>query len=226
MSNEDEVVYKIVLIGESWAGKTSIINRFIDDTFNENAISTLSVQFLRKNLELPGNKRITLDIWDTAGQERFRSLNRIFYSNAKAVILVYDITNKKTFDEIKNYWFLQIRQYCSDDIIIAIAANKYDLYELREVSNEEGEEFANSINAIFSSTSAKNDNGITNLFENIAMKMLEVNFNLHDKEQENREKIENTKNLNKERTKNNKDNTKKLKLNKIKKKRKNAAKSF
>ena len=220
MSNEDEVVYKIVLIGESWAGKTSIINRFIDDTFNENAISTLSVQFLRKNLELPGNKRITLDIWDTAGQERFRSLNRIFYSNAKAVILVYDITNKKTFDEIKNYWFLQIRQYCSDDIIIAIAANKYDLYELREVSNEEGEEFANSINAIFSSTSAKNDNGITNLFENIAMKMLEVNFNLHDKEQENREKIENTKNLNKERTKNNKDNTKKLKLNKIKKKKK------
>ena len=220
MSNEDEVVYKIVLIGESWAGKTSIINRFIDDTFNENAISTLSVQFLRKNLELPGNKRITLDIWDTAGQERFRSLNRIFYSNAKAVILVYDITNKKSFDEIKNYWFLQIRQYCSDDIIIAIAANKYDLYELREVSNEEGEEFANSINAIFSSTSAKNDNGITNLFENIAMKMLEVNFNLHDKEQENREKIENTKNLNKERTKNSKDNTKKLKLKKIKKKKK------
>ena len=173
MSNEDEVVYKIVLIGESWAGKTSIINRFIDDTFNENVISTLSVQFLRKNLELPGNKRITLDIWDTAGQERYRSLNRIFYSNAKAVILVYDITNQKTFDEIKNYWFLQIRQYCSDDIIIAIAANKYDLYELREVSNEEGEEFANSINAIFSSTSAKNNSGITNLFESIAMKMLD-----------------------------------------------------
>ena len=173
MSNEDEVVYKIVLIGESWAGKTSIINRFIDDTFNENVISTLSVQFLRKNLELPGNKRITLDIWDTAGQERYRSLNRIFYSNAKAVILVYDITNKKSFDEIKNYWFLQIRQYCSDDIIIAIAANKYDLYELREVSNEEGEEFANSINAIFSSTSAKNNSGITNLFESIAMKMLD-----------------------------------------------------
>ena len=173
MLNEDEVVYKIVLIGESWAGKTSIINRFIDDTFNENVISTLSVQFLRKNLELPGNKRITLDIWDTAGQERYRSLNRIFYSNAKAVILVYDITNQKTFDVIKNYWHGQILENCYKGVIIAVAANKSDLFEEREVSNEEGEEFANSINAIFSSTSAKNNSGITNLFESIAMKMLD-----------------------------------------------------
>ena len=202
MSNDDGEVYKVVLIGESWSGKTSIINRFIDNTFNENIMSTLSVQFLRKNLELPGNKKITLDIWDTAGQERYRSLNRIFYKNAKAVILVYDITNKKSFDEITKYWFRQIRQNCSDDIIIAIAANKNDLYELREVSSEEGEEFANSINAIFSSTSAKNDSGITNLFENIGMKILEQNSEIEDTD--------------KTGNKINKANTKKVKLDETK----------
>ena len=86
--------------------------------------------------------------------------------------------------------------------------NKYDLYELREVSNEEGEEFANSINAIFFSTSAKNDNGITNLFENIAMKMLDPDFDFTDTEKEAKEKYENRKGIKKEITDNKKDNTK------------------
>ena len=176
MANRDEIENKVVLIGESTVGKTCIILQFIDGRFKANSLSTLSAQFCRKNFEFPENKRIALDIWDTVGQEKFRSLNKIFYSNARAVILVYDITNKKSFDEIKNYWYGQIKQNCENDLIIAIAANKSDLSDQREVPDEEGEEFANSIHAIFSSTYAKDNTGITNLFETIAKKMLEPDF--------------------------------------------------
>ena len=149
MANECSLENKVVLIGESTMGKTCIILQFIDGRFKSNSLSTLAAQFCRKNFEFPGDKSITLDIWDTVGQEKFRSLNKIFYSNAKAVILVYDITNKKTFDEIKKYWYGQIQQNCEKNIIIAIAANKSDLTEQREVPDNEGEEFAKSINAIF-----------------------------------------------------------------------------
>ena len=178
MTDKEEVEYKVVLIGEAWVGKTCILTQFIDNKFNENTLSTLTAQCCRKKFEFQEDKFITLDIWDTAGQEKFRSLNKIFYSKAKAVILVYDITNEKSFDEIKNYWYEQIKQNCDENIIIAVAANKSDLYEDREVSNEEGEKYANSIDAIFSSTSAKNDSGIYDLFENIAKKMLNPKYNL------------------------------------------------
>ena len=171
---------KVVLVGESGVGKTCILDQYIRKKFTEGQFPTLAAQFCRKNFKLSDGRSITLDIWDTAGQEKFRSLNRIFYKNAKAVVLVYDITDKKSFDEIKNYWYDQIKQNCASNVIIAIAANKCDLYEEKEISDEEGEEFAKSKDAFFAFTSAKNDSGITNLFENIAMKILEPNFDLND----------------------------------------------
>jgi len=176
MANEGDEENKVVLIGESTVGKTCIILQFIDGRFKANSLSTLSAQFCTKKFEFPGKKFITLDIWDTVGQEKFRSLNKIFYSNAKAVVLVYDITNKKSFDEIKNYWYGQIRQNCENNVIIAIAANKSDLSDEREVPEDEGVEFANKIEAIYSSTSAKDNTGIKYLFETIAKKMLEPDF--------------------------------------------------
>ena len=172
----DEEENKVILLGESGVGKTCIINQFINGKFDEKLLTTLSAQFCRKKFEFPGDKIISLDIWDTAGQEKFRSLNRIFYKNAKAVVLVYDITDKKSFDEIKNYWYGQIRQNCENNVIIAIAANKSDLSDEREVPEDEGVEFANKIEAIYSSTSAKDNTGIKYLFETIAKKMLEPDF--------------------------------------------------
>ena len=200
--------YKVVLIGESGVGKTCIINQFNDGKFDPNIKISISAQFCRKDFEFPGEEKISLDIWDTAGQEKFRALTRIFYKNAKAVIIVYSITNKQTFDEAKNYWYEQVKQNCYSDVIIAIAANKCDLYEERQVSDEEGEQFAKSIGSFFASTSAKNDSGITNLFENIAMKMLDPDFDFTDTEKEAKEKYENRKGKKKEITDNKKDNTK------------------
>ena len=95
MSNNNEE-NKVVLIGKSGVGKTCIIEQFITNDFNENQDSTISAQFCRKDFEFQGGEKISLDIWDTAGQEKFRALTRIFYKNAKAVIIVYSITNKQT----------------------------------------------------------------------------------------------------------------------------------
>ena len=204
-NNEDN---KVVLIGEMGVGKTCIIEQFISNDFNQDQDSNITAQFCKKDFEFPGGEKITLDIWDTAGQEKFRALTRIFYKNAKAVIIVYSITNKQTFDEAKNYWYDQVKQHCDSGVIIAIAANKCDLYEQRQVEDEEGEKFAKNVGAFFASTSAKNDSGITNLFENIAMKMLDPDFDFTDTEKEAKEKYENRKGIKKEITDNKKDNTK------------------
>ena len=163
--------YKVVLIGESGVGKTCIINQFNDGKFDPNIKISISAQFCRKKIDLPNGESITMDIWDTVGQETFRSITQIFYTHAKVAVLVYDVTNKKSFEEAKNYWYKKIQELDDKDIIIAIVANKYDLYEKKQVPNEEGEAYAKSIKAIFGFTSAKNNTGIKTLFENIAMKI-------------------------------------------------------
>ena len=99
-----EEAYKVVLLGESSVGKTCIISRFITGKFDKDTVTSYTAQFLKKTIVLPDGKEINFDIWDTAGQERYRSLTKIFYKDAKVVILVYDITNEKSFEEIKNYW--------------------------------------------------------------------------------------------------------------------------
>ena len=164
-------IYKVVLIGESGVGKTCIINQFNDGKFDPNIKISISAQFCRKKIDLPNGESVTMDIWDTVGQETFRSITQIFYTHAKVAVIVYDVTNKKSFEEAKNYWYKKIQELDDKDIIIAIVANKYDLYEKKQVPNEEGEAYAKSIKAIFGFTSAKNNTGIKTLFENIAMKI-------------------------------------------------------
>ena len=164
---------KVVLIGESGVGKTCIIAQFINKTFDSNVVSSLTSQYIRKNIELPEGKSILMDIWDTAGQEKHRALAKIFFKNSKAVLLVYDITNKKSFEEIKNYWYEQVKESSDKDTILALVGNKYDLINEKDVSNEDGEEFVKSIGAIFALTTATDYNSINALFESIAMKILE-----------------------------------------------------
>ena len=169
-------IYKIVLLGESGVGKTCILEQFINGKFDLYEVSSQTVKFFRKTLEFPEGKSLNFDIWDTPGQEKHRSINKIFYKQANVVILVYDVTNEESFTEMKDYWYEQIKQLGDKDIILAIAANKSDLYEEKQVSNETGEEFANQIGAIFASTSAKNGSGIQALFYNIGQKIFDPNF--------------------------------------------------
>ena len=176
MAEEEGGAIKVVLVGEAGVGKTCIISQFTENKFDPETVSSLTTQYKRKIKDFPDGKQVIFDLYDTAGQERFRSIARIYYKNAKVVVLVYDITSKKTFEEMKGYWYQQVKDIETKDLIIAIAANKSDLYEEREVEDDEGKEFATSIKAIFVSTSAKNDSGITALFDNIGQKLLNPDF--------------------------------------------------
>ena len=120
MSDDDDTAQtcKVVLLGESGVGKTCIIARFINNTFEENLISTTGASYAGKTMTFDdyGGKSIKFEIWDTAGQEKYRSLTKIFYKDAGAAILVYDITRKDSYEEIKKYWINQIKDFAPKNI--------------------------------------------------------------------------------------------------------------
>ena len=157
--------FKVVLVGESGVGKTSIITQYIDQTFQKDLQSTTGGTFSTKSVECDGGKILKFEIWDTAGQEKYRSLTTMFYKDANAAILVYDVTRLESFEEIKNYWAKQIKESAPENIILVVAGNKADLIEKEVVDEGEARNFANELNAIYVSTSAKNSDGINELFE-------------------------------------------------------------
>ena len=162
--------FKVVLVGESGVGKTSIITQFIDQTFQEDQQSTTGGTFSTKTVICDNGKILKFEIWDTAGQERYRSLTKMFYKDANAAVMVYDITRKESFEELKNYWAQQIKESSPEEIILAIAANKSDLIDNEVVDEGEARDFAKELGAIYCSTSATNIAGVTNLFEEVAKK--------------------------------------------------------
>ena len=180
MSQEEEGSYKVVLLGESGVGKTSIINQFINEEFLEDQETTTGATFSSKEVETKSGQIIKFVVWDTAGQEKYRALTKMFYKNAIAAILVYDITRKDSFEELKNYWAQQIKESSSKNIIVCIAANKCDLLEYEEVEEGEGRKLAEELNAIFKSTSAKNQTGINDLFYAIANKIVDPSYDVNN----------------------------------------------
>ena len=178
--NEDVKRIKIIIIGESGVGKTCIIKRFVYDEHNSNEFPTSSLSFATKNINVSENgveEEIKLEVWDTVGQEKYKAMAQIFFKNSNAMILVYDITNKESFEQLKNYWIDKINEYNSNDLTLAVAANKSDLYMKEQVKEEEGREFAQKIGAIFRLTSAKNGEGIKEMFNVIGKKYLDSILN-------------------------------------------------
>ena len=171
--NEAILPLKCVLLGETAVGKTCLIDRFVNNKFKPNFVSTMVGCYSSKDIFYEKlNRKIKFEIWDTAGQEDYRSINKIFYQNASVAILVFDITRKGTFEELKNYWYKECRDNSPQDCIIAIAANKSDLYEYEEVSNEEGKQFAEKEKILYKQTSAAKGIGINELFEEIGAELL------------------------------------------------------
>ena len=178
MSDDEEEIEscKVVLIGESGVGKTSIISQFINETFQVNMESTSGATFSSKVVTLSNKNKIKLEIWDTAGQERYRALTKMFYKDAAAAILVCDITDKNSFIQIKEYWVDQIKQN-NDNIILIIVANKSDLYEKEAIDENEVRNYANELNANFIVSSALNRSGIEDIFVAVGNKYFEKKFN-------------------------------------------------
>ena len=164
---------KCVLLGETAVGKSSLINRFVSNTFKSDFTSTMVGYCSTKQVYYEKtDQKINYEIWDTAGQEKYRSLTKIFYQDSKVTILVYDITRKDSFEAIKNYWYTEVRDNSPQDVIIAIVGNKSDLYEYEEVTEDEAKEFAKSVNAIYQQTSACNGSGVKELFDMIGNKII------------------------------------------------------
>ena len=178
MSDDEEEIEscKVVLIGESGVGKTSIISQFINETFQVNMESTSGATFSSKVVTLSNKNKIKLEIWDTAGQERYRALTKMFYKDAAAAILVCDITDKNSFIQIKEYWVDQIKQN-NDNIILIIVANKSDLYEKEAIDENEVRNYANELNANFIVCSALNRSGIEDIFVAVGNNYFEKKYN-------------------------------------------------
>ena len=168
--NENNEVLKIVLIGEASVGKTSIIYQFIDKIFQEDIQSTIGGTFNSKSIKCNNNKTLNLEIWDTAGQERYRCVTKMFYKEADVAILVYDITSKSSFEELKNYWVEQVLEASPKNIMLVIVANKSDLIDNEQVDEEEARNYAKKVKADFFVISAKENNSVNELFKSIAKK--------------------------------------------------------
>ncbi|XP_049776692.1 ras-related protein Rab-37-like isoform X1 [Schistocerca cancellata] len=149
-----DLVCKVMLLGDSGVGKTCLLVRFRDGRFLSGSfISTVGIDFRNKVVTVDGS-RVKLQIWDTAGQERFRSVTHAYYRDAHALLLLYDVTNKTSFDNIRA-WLGEIREYAQDDVVIMLLGNKADCGSDRLVRKEDGERLAREYNVAFMETSAK-----------------------------------------------------------------------
>jgi small GTP-binding protein len=174
MTSKADMEIKISFIGQSSVGKTSLINQYIKHTFTDIYLSTIGADQVIKEIKLENGKTIKLNIWDTAGQERFRSVNAIFLKGTNIVIMVYDITKRESFEEMKNFWYKCVQDNIGDNALIGIAGNKSDLYENEQVSKEEGQKYADEINAIFKETTALSLESIDSLMTELTTKYYDM----------------------------------------------------
>lgn len=166
MNAEYDYLFKLLLIGDSGVGKSCLLLRFADDTYTESYISTIGVDFKIRTVELDG-KTIKLQIWDTAGQERFRTITSSYYRGAHGIIVVYDVTDAESFNNVKQ-WLHEIDRYASENVNKLLVGNKSDLTSKRAVTFDQGKEFADSLGIEFLETSAKNSTNVEKAFMTMA----------------------------------------------------------
>ncbi|XP_016830645.2 ras-related protein Rab-26 isoform X1 [Cricetulus griseus] len=182
-----DVAFKVMLVGDSGVGKTCLLVRFKDGAFLAGTfISTVGIDFRNKVLDVDGMK-VKLQIWDTAGQERFRSVTHAYYRDAHALLLLYDITNKDSFDNIQA-WLTEIQEYAQQDVVLMLLGNKVDSTQERVVKREDGEKLAKEYGLPFMETSAKTGLNVDLAFTAIAKELKhrsikapsQPHFRLHD----------------------------------------------
>ena len=171
-SENKELLYKILLLGDSSVGKTCFLMRYTDNTYQEIHMSTIGIDNKFKDVELEDGKKVKIQIWDTAGQDRFRSITRNYYKGANGIVLIFDVTNKKSYENVKN-WVKQIKEEVSSRVTIILVANKIDDVNHRIVTKEEGEKIANECGLMFFECSAKTGENIEHAFNELVKKTVE-----------------------------------------------------
>ena len=181
----DECVYKVLLLGDSTVGKTCFLMKYTDKTFQDIHMATIGLDYRLRSMRLQSGKNIKLQIWDTAGQDRFRAITKNYYKGSRGIILIYDVTNRQTFENVKT-WVNQIREEAAPNVIIYIAGNKIDMEEERKVEKDEGEKLAEELEFPFVETSAKNGININETFEDLVERIDKVYGNLPQKPAKNK----------------------------------------
>ena len=174
--NGYDMIFKIVLIGDTSVGKTNILSKYLTDEFDAKSKATVGVEFGVKNFKIENNI-VKVQIWDTAGEERYRSITNAYYKGAKGSLLVYDITNKKSFENVEK-WISDLKANADEDISMILLGNKTDLEDKRVVSTEEGKNKAEFYNLTFMETSALNGNNIQEAFNELIMDVYKRNHEL------------------------------------------------
>lgn len=171
--------FKLVLLGDGRVGKTSLVLRYVNNVFSDKQTATIQASYLSKRLNFDG-QAVTLAIWDTAGQERFHALGPIYYRDADAALLVYDLMDKDSFDRVKS-WVKELRKMAQKNIVMTIVANKSDMDKQRKVDLQESESYAKSIGASHFVTSAKLNTGIEDVFQDVAQRLMKERKEAMDK---------------------------------------------
>ena len=178
----EDCVYKVLLLGDTTVGKTCFLMKYTDKTFQDVHISTIGLDYRLKSMVLKSGKNIKLQIWDTAGQDRFRAITKNYYKGANGIILIYDVTNPKTYDNVKN-WVTQIREEASPNVVVYLCGNKIDMKEDRKVNEEDGKKMAEEFGFPFNETSAREGIKINETFEDLVERIdsvyskLDININ-------------------------------------------------
>ena len=181
----EETVYKVLLLGDTTVGKTCFLMKYTDKTLQDIHMATIGLDYRLKTMKLKSGKDIKLQIWDTAGQDRFRAITKNYYKGSHGIILIYDVTNLQTFENVKN-WVNQIREEASTKVVIYIAANKIDMETERKVTKQEGESLAQELGFPFMETSAKSGININETFEDLVERIDKEYGNTPQKQNKNK----------------------------------------
>ena len=182
---EYDYLFKLLLIGNSSVGKSSLLFRFVENVWDDSFVPTIGVDFKLKTLEVNG-KKVKLQIWDTAGQERFKNITASYYRGGNGVLVVYDITDRDSFENL-NSWLIEIEKNANKNVYKLLIGNKCDLEEKRKVTYQEGKDFAASNGMQFIETSAKADTKVKEAFELLTQEIIKANVT-KDKTMERKEK--------------------------------------
>ena len=163
ISQDYDYLFKVLLLGDSDVGKSSLILRYTEETFNSKLVNSIGVDFKMKKKEIDG-KIIKVQIWDTAGHERFRSITYSYYRGANAIIIVFDLSDKKSFISITE-WLKQIEKHAKENVFKFLVGNKSDLIDERKVTYEEAKQYADEHDLPYIETSAKEGININELFD-------------------------------------------------------------